>query len=285
MNVFRTRPNRDFTTIRNAAIRDPRLSGKAKGYLVLLLSFPDDWQFYESHLLTLMTDGRSAFRSGIRELEAAGYLLRRQERSEDGKLGRSVYYVSDIPNEQPEPQERVPDDIRTVDRKSVDGKSVDGKSPTTKTEETKTYYTKKDLKHSSENDENAPPQIAKSPRGDARATPADLQNIWNEHRGNLPAAQTLKSDTRRSRLAKIIEKHGREATAIFRAAVQQVATDDFWIERGYGIDNLLAGEKYISKAEAWHQNQHVGGARNRPAAVRSAKLRAYLEQRDKERGR
>lgn len=92
---FRNRPRRDFTIIRNAALRDPNLSLKAKGALALMLSFPDDSTYHLQHLQTMSSDGRDATRGAIAELEAAGYLTRRQTRDENGKLGPAVFEFFD----------------------------------------------------------------------------------------------------------------------------------------------------------------------------------------------
>jgi hypothetical protein len=116
---FRNRPERDFATIRNAALRDTRISLKAKGLLALMLSFPDDWQYHQSHLETLSTDGRDGLRAAVRELEGAGYIIRQQVKDETGKFSKAVYLVTD-------------------DGKAVDGKPDDGKPAATNTDFTKT---------------------------------------------------------------------------------------------------------------------------------------------------
>jgi len=77
---------------------------------------------------------------------------------------------------------------------------------------------------------------------------------WNYHRGTLPAARSL--DAKRKRGIDALRKeHGDDALAIFTAAVQCVAADDFWIERGYGLDNLLRPGRVLEKAE-----KHVANA-------------------------
>src|SRR5690606_18767123 len=46
---YRNRPTRDYTVLRNAALRNPALSLKAKGALALMLTFPDDWEYHLDH--------------------------------------------------------------------------------------------------------------------------------------------------------------------------------------------------------------------------------------------
>lgn len=145
--------------------------------------------------------------------------------------------------------------------------------------------------HTSENAEAAQPQPL-SPNGDAReitppaeqrTSPQHLLDAYNENRGPLPAALTL-NDKRKRALAKIAKTYAHRSLEIIRAATRQVATDSFWIERGYGLDVLLAGEKYVAKAEAWQQNKHLPrGQADRTRAARIAQRVAYFEEQDRKR--
>lgn len=63
-------------------LSDDRLSFKAKGVLSYLLSKPNGWQVYVADLVKRSKDGRDAVYSALRELEAAGYVERRQTRDE-----------------------------------------------------------------------------------------------------------------------------------------------------------------------------------------------------------
>lgn len=88
-----------YAVIRNEAIRDKRLSFKARGLLTLLLSMPDDWRVTSRWLAGQGPDGRDAVMSGLRELEAAGYL--RRSRHHDGETGQWVHdsVVYETPNQ------------------------------------------------------------------------------------------------------------------------------------------------------------------------------------------
>lgn len=62
------------------------------------MSFPDDWQFSEQGLFKVFPkDGLASIKSGLKELEAGHYLIRTQTRGEGGKLGNSVWTISDYP--------------------------------------------------------------------------------------------------------------------------------------------------------------------------------------------
>lgn len=85
-----------YVKVRNAAMRDPATSFKAKGILLTMLSFPPDWEFSEEYLENFATDRVDAISTGLDELIAAGYILRlEQQRKPNGHFGSSTYLVAD----------------------------------------------------------------------------------------------------------------------------------------------------------------------------------------------
>jgi hypothetical protein len=97
--VVRHKINRNFTTIPNAICRDSRLSWKALGLLVYLLHVPEDFQhkLYNLARERRGNNGRDSTRSGLAELEAAGYVEIVRERDSRGRLGKTIWYVTDRP--------------------------------------------------------------------------------------------------------------------------------------------------------------------------------------------
>lgn len=82
MTIIRgPQPRENFQILPNATARDKRLSFRARGLLVLMLSYPENWQFNRDWLAR-QTDGEgvSAVRTALTELENAGYLTRRRIR-------------------------------------------------------------------------------------------------------------------------------------------------------------------------------------------------------------
>lgn len=65
-----------FAQVPNAMLQDSRLSFKARGLWAYMQSLPDDWDFAVERIAE-GKDGKDAVRSGLRELEAAGYLSRK----------------------------------------------------------------------------------------------------------------------------------------------------------------------------------------------------------------
>jgi hypothetical protein len=92
------RATANYTVLPNRVLRDNRLSWKARGLLAYLLSMPDNWRTNSSHLASVGPDGREAVRTGLAELEAAGYLARRRSQDDAGHWS-TVTYVYDTPQD------------------------------------------------------------------------------------------------------------------------------------------------------------------------------------------
>ena len=90
-----------FTQIRNDLFRDRRLSAKAKGIFGFISTHRDGWGVTPESIAASMTDGTSAIKTGLRELEAFGYLLREQPRRPDGTMGPIEYFITDQPSSAP----------------------------------------------------------------------------------------------------------------------------------------------------------------------------------------
>jgi hypothetical protein len=98
-----------FTQVPNVALRDERLSYKARGIHANLLSNSDeDWNETAETLAQKSPDGRDACRSGLRELAKYGYIEYRKTQIERGRWATDMIVYS------------VPKDI-------VAGRTEDGK--------------------------------------------------------------------------------------------------------------------------------------------------------------
>lgn len=98
MATFRVyKESGNFVTVHKNFIHDNKISWKAKGILLYLLSRPDDWQVYETELVKHTSDGLSSLKSGIKELEEVGYIQRSRKRDEKGRLKEYEYSVFEQP--------------------------------------------------------------------------------------------------------------------------------------------------------------------------------------------
>jgi hypothetical protein len=79
------RPRRDFTELANATIRDQRLSYRARGILVRLLSNEDGYRMTATDLAREGKEGRQAVLTAMRELRSVGYMITRRVQGSGGK--------------------------------------------------------------------------------------------------------------------------------------------------------------------------------------------------------
>lgn len=87
----------DFTVLDNGIFRDKRLSLKARGLLVTMLSLPEEWNYTVEGLSVILKEGQSCIKGVLKELEDGGYLVRKQTREENGYLGKMEYIVYEKP--------------------------------------------------------------------------------------------------------------------------------------------------------------------------------------------
>ncbi|MGR3931678.1 hypothetical protein [Streptomyces sp. BRA346] len=92
---IRTRLTADFTVIANA-LAQRRGSAVTVGVAAYILSLPDGAPVSIAALCAHFTEGEILISRALRELEAAGYLVRRRERGPGGVI-RTRTYISDVP--------------------------------------------------------------------------------------------------------------------------------------------------------------------------------------------
>ena len=105
---------------------NPDLSWKAKGLMAYLLSRPDDWTIQILDLIKRSKDGAHAVRSGLAELEAAGYVIRK--RLHDPKTGQfQGFEMRVFERPVPEAQRTSPEDRQHAT--DEEGEIAQGKLP------------------------------------------------------------------------------------------------------------------------------------------------------------
>ena len=131
MPVFRVSKNRDFTVIANSVFKDRRLSAKAKGILVEMLSLPENWDYTLKGLTTLFSDGIDSIRQGIKELEENGYIVRERKRDARGRLGGMEYVIYETPEKAVEnsaPEQSSPANAEPTEDFPAQGESAEDKA-------------------------------------------------------------------------------------------------------------------------------------------------------------
>lgn len=97
MSVFRIEKNQNYTVMSNYHLRDKSLSLKAKGLLSQMLSLPEDWDYTLKGLAKINKESIDAIRSAVCELEAAGYIMRRQTTDDKGRFSCNEYVIYEQP--------------------------------------------------------------------------------------------------------------------------------------------------------------------------------------------
>jgi hypothetical protein len=86
MNKLKHNVNKDFTVAPNQIFRDNRLSFKAKGLWLQIVSLDEGWNFSMSGLAKLAKDNEAAIASAIRELAKFGYIKWQKVSGEHGRF-------------------------------------------------------------------------------------------------------------------------------------------------------------------------------------------------------
>ena len=97
MAVFRVERTRDYTVMCNHHLKDSSLSLKAKGLLSMMLSLPDEWNYSTRGLAAICKEGVDAIGKALKELEQAGYIVRRQLRGAGGRICDTEYTIYEQP--------------------------------------------------------------------------------------------------------------------------------------------------------------------------------------------
>jgi hypothetical protein len=169
------RPHADYLVLSNAVARDQRLSYRARGVLIEILSRPDNWTTSATRLARTGPDGkatgegRGAMLSVLRELRDAGYVRHETVRSSNGQLA-TVTYVFDAPESgEPESVDCTPVDPRSNEAKplvapeSGEPESVDCTPKEVLTEEvpTKKYLVDEDSANAPSSSRRKKPKTSK----------------------------------------------------------------------------------------------------------------------------
>lgn len=105
MAILRNESRNQYTVVNHSILRDDRLSLKGLGLLVKMLSLPDNWNFSEVGLISILKkDGQKSVRSGIKELEELGYLTRERARNEKGQIIDVIWTIRETPQDTQNPQ-------------------------------------------------------------------------------------------------------------------------------------------------------------------------------------
>ena len=127
MAVFRIERTRDYTVMSNHHLRNANLSLKAKGLLSMMLSLPEDWNYTTRGLAKICKEGVDAIGAALRELEAAGYIVRHKLRDRQGRISDTEYVIYEQP--QPKNPDTPQPDMASPDTENPDMVKPDMEKP------------------------------------------------------------------------------------------------------------------------------------------------------------
>ena len=143
MAVYRVQRTRDYTVMSNYHLKDKGLTLKSKGLLSMILSLPEEWNYTTRGLASICKEGVDAIGSALKELETAGYIVRRQLRGANGRITDTEYIIYEQP--QPKKLDMLPSDEGSPDTENPDMVKPDTEKPAelniekSNTEKTITY--------------------------------------------------------------------------------------------------------------------------------------------------
>ena len=143
MAVFRVQKTQNYTIMSNHHLRNKALSLKSKGLLSLMLSLSEDWDYTTRGLASICKEGVDSVCATVRELEVAGYIIRRRVRDKNGQMRGMEYTVLEEPQPpQPEPEQAEPSCAKPEQVKPKREKPVQANPAQLNTKEQKKEITK-----------------------------------------------------------------------------------------------------------------------------------------------
>ena len=127
MAVYRVQRTRDYTVMSNYHLKDKGLTLKSKGLLSMILSLPEEWNYTTRGLASICKEGVDAIGSALKELETAGYIVRRQLRGTNGRITDTEYIIYEQP--QPKKLDMLPSDVVSPDTENPDMVKPDTEKP------------------------------------------------------------------------------------------------------------------------------------------------------------
>jgi len=189
-----------FTQVANGVLCDAELSFRAKGLYAYLYSKPEGWDFASTRIAKEATDGRDSIRSALKELEDAGYLLRKKMPD-----GRMLHLVRFPPDPQPENPSLVK---KPKPEKATDGNTHSGNSRPISNKDIKV------IKNISNKDSDVPSQ--------------DVVDVIDEFKKWNPAANMwFGNKTQRLATKTLLKGYGKEEVIQMVASLPKINTLEY----------------------------------------------------------
>ncbi|MCT7642634.1 helix-turn-helix domain-containing protein [Aliarcobacter butzleri] len=97
-NLNNIKKKTKFTQISNVCLHDKRLNLDVRGLMSILMSYPNDWQFYNQNISKIANIGVDKLNKLYKQLEMYGYLKRIKRRDKKGKFRGYEFKLCDVGN-------------------------------------------------------------------------------------------------------------------------------------------------------------------------------------------
>lgn len=258
MSIIRVAKRRRFTVLDNTAVEDDRLSFRALGLLVFLLSKPDDWSVNVNHLAGTHTEGREAVRTAVRELEAAGYVRRARV---NNPVTGAIEWGCEV-HETPIAQEPV--DGSPSPRNPTTGEPTTGEPPLLKTDGPKT----------DEQREVAPDATLDEPTGLALRSSAPptiesmISDVFAEWKLVTGHSRAVLDAKRKARIGKALRAYGLADTLDAVRGIVHSPWHNGQNENGTRYDDvslILRDAEHIERFRDWERDPTIRPTIRKPA--------------------
>lgn len=169
-----------FTTVSNNCLRTQKLSLKAKGLLVLMMSLPDNWDYSVAGLVALCQEGEFAVEAALKELKREHYLVVKKLYPGETESGRFEYEYIVSDEAQSEAQENAEPELQGGCKQGVENRPLDiYKNKIKKTKERDIIYPPINTPTETASDDAAPA----APKGGVSETIKTVISYLNEKTG------------------------------------------------------------------------------------------------------
>jgi hypothetical protein len=97
-NLNNIKKKTNFTQISNICLHDKRLSLDARGLMCLLVSYPNNWNFYNKNISQIANIGVDKLNKLYKQLEFLDYIKRTKKRDKKGKFRGYEFELCDVGN-------------------------------------------------------------------------------------------------------------------------------------------------------------------------------------------
>lgn len=254
MATIRVRKTKDFSIVSNVLLRDKRLSLRARGLLVFMLSLSDTWEYSITGLANATGESTGKVSSCLKELEKFGYLTRERIRNAKGQMDRIKYILRESPLSENPDAEKPSVENPTLEKPVLEKPSVENRAQyNTKYNK---YQDKEEL-NTHKNKNNARACDAK-----VKLQPIPFKSpaqIDREKRAVVGSAPPYTQEQRA-----IAEEYFNQFWAEYPKKQGQVEARLAWMRQNYSIETYIAIIKAVERFKQIRRDWQTEGGRYVP---------------------